>query len=152
MSFRRTGFKPTSPQCVVFDMDDVLCHYDPAVTLRDAHTFAPRLEFVKLAKAAKRHGLDVVVATGRRSFHQWKTWRWLEQHGVEVNAAYHRQADSTDTTSDAKRAMLKNVQKTWDVLAFYDDSPYNVAVARELGIQAIHVPGNEEYWAERGDT
>ena len=40
MSFRRTGFKPTSPQCIVFDMDDVLCKYDPEVTLRDAHTFA----------------------------------------------------------------------------------------------------------------
>ena len=34
MSFRRTGFKPTSPKCIVFDMDDVLCRYDLGRRLR----------------------------------------------------------------------------------------------------------------------
>ena len=152
MSFRRTGFRPSSNSCIVFDMDDVLCKYDPAVTLRDAHTFAPRPEFVKIAKIAKNFGVDVVVATGRRSFHQWKTWRWLEQHGVEVNAAYHRKGDCTQKTSDAKRDMLRSIMQTWHVVCFWDDSPYNVAAARELGIHAVQVPGNEAYWAERGDT
>ncbi len=150
--FRRTGFSPSSPQCIVFDMDDVLCHYDPEVTLRDAQMFKPRPDMVKLAKSAKKYGLDVVVATARKSFHQWKTWRWLEAQGLDVNAVYHRAGDTTQTSSDAKRDMLQHIQKTWDVVAFYDDSPFNVAVARELGILGVQVPGNEEFWAQRGDA
>jgi FMN phosphatase YigB (HAD superfamily) len=150
--FRRTGFSPSSPQCIVFDMDDVLCNYDPKVTLRDAQSFTPRADMVRLAKSAKKYGLDVVVATARKSFHQWKTWRWLEAHGLEVNAVYHRAGGTNQTSSEAKRDMLQHIQKTWEIVCFYDDSPHNVRVARELGIQAIQIPGNEAFWAQRGDT
>ena len=152
MTFRRTGFNPTSPRCLVFDMDDVLCKYDPQITLRDAHTFEPKEEFVQLAKIAKKDGCDIVIATARRSFHQWKTWRWLEAQGLEVSAAYHRQGGSTQTSSDAKRDMLTDIMKTWDIITFFDDSPFNVAVARDLGVDAVQVPGNEEFWSQRGDT
>ena len=152
MTFRRTGFKPTSRYCFVFDMDDVLCHYDPKITLRDAHTFEPKTEFVELAKAAKKDGCDIVIATARKSFHQWKTWRWLEAQGLEVNAAYHRKGDTTQTSSEAKRDMLTDIMKTWEIVTFFDDSPFNVAVARDLGVDAVQVEGNEEFWAQRGDT
>ena len=150
--FRRTGFNPSSPQCIVFDMDDVLCNYDPKVTLRDAQSFTPRPDMVRLAKSARKYGLDVVIATARKTFHQWKTWRWLEAQGLEVNAVYHRAGDTEQTSSEAKRDMLQHIKKTWDVVAFYDDSPFNVAVAKELGILGVQVPGNEDFWAQRGDT
>lgn len=152
MTFRRTGFRPSSSRCMVFDMDDVLCKYDPKITLRDAHTFEPKEEYVNLAKLAKKDGCDIVIATARKSFHQWKTWRWLEAQGLEVNAAYHRQGGSIQKSSDAKRDMLSDIMKTWDIVLFFDDSPFNVAAAVELGVAAIHVPGNEAFWSQRGDT
>ncbi len=152
MTFRRTGFRPSQKTCLVFDMDDVLCKYDPEVTLRDAHTFAANAEWVKLAKDASASGFDIVIATARKSFHQWKTWRWLEAQGLQVNAAYHRKGDTTQTSSEAKHDMLTDIMKTWEIRAFYDDSPFNVAVARNLGIRGVLVPGNEEFWAQRGDT
>lgn len=152
MNFRRTGFKPTSDRCIVFDMDDVLCKYDPELTLREAHLFKPKTEMIRLAKAARRHGIDVVVATARKSFHQWKTWRWLEAHGLHPNAVYHRSGGSTQKSSDAKRDMLEDIGKRWEILAFYDDSPFNVQVARDLGVNAVLVPGNEHFWAQKGDN
>jgi len=76
----------------------------------------------------------------------------LEAQGLEVSAAYHRNSDSTQSSSDAKRDMLTDIMKTWEIITFFDDSPFNVAVARDLGIDAIQVEGNEEFWAQRGDT
>ena len=114
-------------------MDDVLCHYDPKITLRDAHTFEPKTEFVELAKAAKKDGCDIVIATARKSFHQWKTWRWLEAQGLEVNAAYHRKGDTTQTSSEAKRDMLTDIMKTWEIITFFDDSADSLPRLNSIG-------------------
>jgi hypothetical protein len=54
-------------------------------------------------------------------------------------------------TSDMKAQMLKDIRTTWNIGVFYDDSPYNVEAARELGVNARLVPGNEEFWLKNGD-
>jgi hypothetical protein len=40
--------------------------------------------------------------------------------------------------------------RTYTVLSFHDDSPYTIAAAERLGVNAVYVPGNEEYWASKG--
>jgi hypothetical protein len=50
-----------------------------------------------------------------------------------------------------KAQMLKDIRTTWNIETFYDDSPYNVGAARELGVKALMVPGNEDYWLENGE-
>jgi hypothetical protein len=42
--------------------------------------------------------------------------------------------------------------RTYNVLSFYDDSPYTIAAARDLGVNAVYVPGNEEYWLAKGES
>jgi hypothetical protein len=46
--------------------------------------------------------------------------------------------------------MLRDLMQTYDVLSFHDDSPFTVAAARDLGVNAVYVPGNEEYWESKG--
>ena len=153
MSFRKTGFRPKAKQCIVFDMDETLCVYNEETRLRGCQDFKPKPEMVELAKAAKRHGYDLVIATARPHFCQWGTWRWLEAHGVQVGAVYHRDGGTYPyKASEVKTKMLKDISKTWEVHHFYDDSPFNVKAAQELGMPATLVPGNEDYWLAACDS
>jgi hypothetical protein len=42
--------------------------------------------------------------------------------------------------------MLSDILSSWQVEEFYDDSLFNIRAAQQIGVNAIHVPGNEEYW------
>jgi FMN phosphatase YigB (HAD superfamily) len=68
-----------------------------------------------------------------------------------VAALYLRNRENFEIQAhDLKVEMLRDIQETWEVEAFYDDSPFNVAAARDLGVNAVYVPGNESYWRSKG--
>jgi hypothetical protein len=83
--------------------------------------------------------------------------RWLERHGLNVAALYVKNRNNrTVAAHDLKTDMLRDIMRTYDVLSFHDDSPYTIAAAKQIGVNAVFVPGNEEYWetvgAEHGWT
>jgi len=139
---------PGATHCLVFDMDDTLCHYDEVKRLRHCHSFLPRERELAIALAAQRHGYDIVIATARPHFCHLSTRVWLSKHGVNVAAVYMRNGGcSRETSASAiKQEMLSDILSSWQVEAFYDDSHWTIAAAQQLGVNAIHVPGNEEYW------
>ena len=144
---------PASPVCVVFDMDETLCTFDQVLRLGKCEKFEPKEEMVELARELATQGVDIVIATARPHFLYYKTRRWLREHGLNPKAIYMRDGRQPREyrTSQMKAQMLKDVRKTWNIEAFYDDSPYNVGAARELGVNALMVPGNEEFWLKNGE-
>ena len=151
-NYRKYIGRATSTHCLVFDMDDTLCHYDNVRRLRHCHSFLPRDRELGLALAAQRHGYDIVVATARPHFCHLSTRVWLRKHGVNVAAVYMRDGGGSRETpaSSIKQEMLTDILSQWQVEAFYDDSPWTIAAAQQIGVNAIYVPGNEEYWYGRG--
>jgi len=145
---RYTGRKATSDKCVVFDMDETLCIFNEEKRLRYCEWFEPKHEFVELARAAKKHGYDVVIATARPHFCSFATWNWLRKHNIDASAVYLRNGEMKEYQAEhVKTKMFEDILETWEVEAFYDDSPHNVAAIQDMGVNAIHVPGNEAYWA-----
>ena len=141
----------TSESCIVFDMDDTLCHYDKSLRLGNCHRFRSRDTEYALAIDSQRSGIDVVIATARPCWATRKTLRWLERHGINVAALYVKNRDNwTVAAHDLKTDMLRDIMRTYTVLSFHDDSPYTIAAAERLGVNAVYVPGNEEYWASKG--
>ena len=148
---RYRGWRASSPKCVVFDMDDTLCKYDEVKRLRHCEWFEPKKELVTLALTAKKYGYDIVIATARPHFCSFATWNWLRHHGVKASAVYLRNGDLREyNAAQVKTKMFEDILSKWEVEAFYDDSPYTVEAIKELGINAVHVPGNETYWASVG--
>jgi hydroxymethylpyrimidine pyrophosphatase-like HAD family hydrolase len=144
---RYFGGRTASNKCVVFDMDDTLCVYDEEKRLRSCEWFEPRPEFVELARTAKKYGYDVVIATARPHFCSFATWNWLRKHKINASAVYLRNgAQKEYKAPEVKTKMFEDILKTWEVEAFYDDSPQTVAAIKEMGVNAIFVPGNEAYW------
>jgi hypothetical protein len=146
----RYGGEPNSARCLVFDADDTLAVYDKTLRLGGCDKFAPRPE-LDLARAAHGHGFDIVVATARPCWTARKTLKWLRTHNLPVAALYLKNRENFEIQAhDLKVEMLRDIQSTWEVEAFYDDSPYNVAAARGLGVNAHYVAGNESYWRSKG--
>lgn len=137
---------PTSGRCLVFDMDDTLCKYDHELSLWNCDQFEARDTEHTLALNAAAAGLDVVIATARPSWTATGTFKWLKRHNVPVAAVYVKRADVKMPAHELKTGMLHDIQKTWEIVSFHDDSPFTIDAAREMGVNAVHVPGNEEFW------
>ena len=149
-TFVKYSLEPQSERCLVVDADDTICVYDKTLRLGGCDKFAPRPE-LDLARAAHGHGFDIVVATARPCWTARKTLKWLRTHDLPVAALYLKNRDNYEIQAhDLKVGMLRDIQETWEVECFYDDSPYNVAAARDLGINARYVNGNEAYWRSKG--
>lgn len=134
-------------RCLVVDMDDTVCKYDGELTLRKCDKFEPT-ELLKTVKVAQRYGYEIVVASARPHFCSFATWSWLRRHGVDASAVYLRNASLREYQAhEVKADMFNDILNKWSVEAFYDDSPYTVAAIANIGVNAIHVPGNEAYWA-----
>ena len=141
----------TSKSCIVFDMDDTLCHYDKSLRLGNCHKFIPRDHELELALNSQRSGVDVVIATARPCWTVQKTLRWLSRHNLSVSALYVKNRKNWAVAAhDLKTDMLRDIMRTYNVLSFHDDSPFTVAAAQRLGVNAVYVPGNEEYWTRKG--
>jgi hypothetical protein len=75
----------------------------------------------------------------------------LEKHNVSVAALYVKnRKNCTVAPHDLKQDMLRDILRTYEIVSFHDDSPWNYAAARALGVNAVYVPGNEDYWVEKG--
>jgi hypothetical protein len=141
---------PQSARCLVFDADDTLAVFDPVLRLGGCDRFAPRPE-LDLARAAHGHGFDIIVATARPCWTAQKTLKWLRKHNLPVTALYLKNRANFDIQAhDLKVEMLRDIQETWEVECFYDDSPFTIAAAKALGVNAKYVAGNESYWRSKG--
>jgi FMN phosphatase YigB (HAD superfamily) len=142
---------PTSRRCVVFDMDDTLCHYDKELRLGHCDVFEAREQEHAAALSALEQGIDVVIATARPCWTAYRTKKWLRRHNIPVAALYLKNRQNWSVAAhDLKREMLTDIQKTYEIVSFHDDSPWTVAAAREMGVNAVFVPGNEDYWLSKG--
>lgn len=152
-TYKRYGHRPTSAKCIVLDMDDTLCHYDEVTRLRCCSRFRPRDREMTLARAAQRHGYDLVIATARPTFCWPDTALWLSRHGLRPAATYMRNGyvPQEKPTSQVKVDMLTSIRRIWDVEAFYDDSPANCLAAKAIGVPTVWVPGNHEYWVANAE-
>lgn len=146
-------FPPTSDRCVVLDMDDTLCRYDTSLRLPRCHEFQPRETELAIALDAQRNGIDVVIATARPCWTVPKTFSWLRQHNVKARRLYVKNRKNWEVVAhNLKTGMLQDIMQTYTIESFHDDSPFTIRAARGIGVNAVFVPGNEEYWKAKGEA
>lgn len=151
-TFVRYTRPSASTHCLVFDADDTLAVFDPTLRLGGCDRFAPSPELA-LAQTAANHGYDIIVATARPCWTARKTLKWLQRHNLPVAALYLKNRSNFDIEAhELKVQMLTDIRATWEVEAFYDDSPLTVSTARAFGVNARYVAGNESYWASKGQV
>lgn len=141
----------TSPKCVVFDMDATLCIHESQMGFWDCDKFPPNLPVVELAKMAKRHGYDIVIATARGDRWAKKTVEWCMAHGVDLAALYMKNNDVEAKGSEAKGHQLVDIERFWDIEFWVDDSPFNEKVIRDHAVDCIKISDNDAFWADYGD-
>jgi hydroxymethylpyrimidine pyrophosphatase-like HAD family hydrolase len=150
-TFVRYSRQATSDRCAVFDMDDTLCHYDKTLRLSKCDLFDEREHELGYALSLAQEGIDICIATARPCWTVPKTVQWLERHNVPVAALYVRnRKNSALAPHDLKQGMLQDILRMYEIVSFHDDSPWNYAAAKALGVNAVFVPGNEDYWVEKG--
>jgi len=136
--------------CVVFDLDDTLAKYCKVRRLSKCHEFEPLQEQLDLAHEAQGAGIAVVIASARPEWTVHGTFKWLQTHGLKPSAVYLRNRQHlTYAPHELKTGMLRDIQERWQIQSFHDDAPSTVAAALDLGINAVFVPGNEEYWLRK---
>jgi len=151
-TYRKFADPPKSPTCVVYDMDDTLAFYDKERRLPACADFRKNTEILDSALGHQAEGRDIVIATARPCWCHEGTVAWLQKHGLQARAMYFRRRTLQFgyPAHDLKRAMLEDVLNHQEVAGFYDDSPWNCRIAKDLGIPTFYVAGNEEYWLAKG--
>ena len=140
---------PITEQCAAFDLDDTLASYCKDRGLRACAEFTP-LPLLTAALAYQRAGVTLVLASARPAWCFGRTLAWCRKHGIRPASIYLKGPEFAGTAHDLKHRMLRDIMQQHQIVSFYDDSPFNCIVAKDLGIPTCYVPGNESYWMPRG--
>jgi hypothetical protein len=137
--------------CVVMDLDDTLAKYCKVRRLSKCHEFEPMQEQLALAHEAQGSGIAVIIASARPEWTVKGTFQWLQTHGLTPSAVYLRNRKHLDyAPHELKEGMLRDILSRYEVESFHDDAPNTIRMAQSLGVNAVYVPGNEIYWASKG--
>jgi hypothetical protein len=138
-------------RCVIFDIDDTIAKFCKARGLSRCHEFEPKQEQLALAHEAQGSGIAVIIASARPEWTVKGTFTWLETHGLTPSAVYLRNRQHLAyRPEELKEGMLRDILSRYEVESFHDDAPNTIRMAQSLGVNAVYVPGNESYWASKG--
>ena len=151
-----TRVPPSSSRLVhVFDVDDTLTlkpetFVNIGLTSEQyfdaARTFDLDQQVAGLLQTLHDLGDCIAIATSRPVQRLRQTYEWLQRHNVPFDVLMA--STGRDISSSTKQRMFHMLTDQYaGISTFVDDSPYNIAAGRLHGINCIHVPKNEEYWA-----
>lgn len=81
--------------------------------------------------------VTVVLSTSRNECCREGTEKRLHEEGLLYSKLYMRPVNDYRPSSEVKREHLKDIQKSYDVIAFVDDDLSNCQMAKNEGILAL---------------
>jgi len=139
---------------IILDIDGTLCdnrsiiHMLDGTAVRDYDGYHIKSidlpvhpDVLKIAQQARMEGLAIIVVTARPDLYQQVTYDWLLKNNIPMDELHMRR--STDFRSDdlAKKDILNDIRKRYDVVHAVDDNPLNVALFKAENISVTVVPG-----------
>jgi hypothetical protein len=127
-----TKIKPTAH---IYDVDGTLANVDPYLhyvrgSNRDYDAFheasinaLPNIEVVEMLNNSVSDGHSILVVTSRKEKYRGLTSMWLAKNNIISHALFMRADDDNRPDYEAKKDMLDNITKLWDVTHAIDDNP-----------------------------
>ena len=99
-----------------------------------------------LVRFLAARGDAIAVCTARPPERLCESWAWLRKWRIPFDVLML--STGRVPSGMSKQHMIKHLRYQYNrVGTMFDDSPYNIQGARLQKIGAIHIPKNEEYWA-----
>lgn len=81
--------------------------------------------------------VTVVLSTSRNECCREETEKRLHKEGLSYSELYMRPVNDCRPSSEVKREHLKDIQESYDVIAFIDDDLSNCQMAKDEGLLAL---------------
>jgi hypothetical protein len=127
-----TKIKPTAH---IYDVDGTLANVDPYLhyvrgSNRDYDAFheasinaLPNIEVVEMLNNSVSDGHSILVVTSRKEKYRGLTSMWLAKNNIRSHGLFMRADNDNRPDYEAKKDMLDNITKLWDVTHAIDDNP-----------------------------
>lgn len=132
---------PANGSAFIFDIDGTLAlnttrsPYDYKRVGEDAINPAVK----KVYDTIEEFGYDIIICTGRPSDYREQTEAWLAEHGIRYDKLYMRPAKDQRKDYIVKEEMWRQILKTHNVIAMFDDRDQVVQHGRRLGFDVFQV-------------
>lgn len=143
-----TKIKPTAH---IYDVDGTLANVDPylhyvRVSNRDYDAFhkasigaLPNIEVVQMLNNAVSDRHDILIVTSRKEKYRGLTSMWLAKNNIRSHALFMRADNDSRPDYEAKKDMLDNITKLWDVVHAVDDNPNVIRLWEDNGIPTTKI-------------
>jgi hypothetical protein len=143
-----TKIKPTAH---IYDVDGTLANVDPYLhyvrgSNRDYDAFhkasigaLPNIEVVQMLNNAVSDRHDILIVTSRKEKYRGLTSMWLAKNNIRSHALFMRADDDSRPDYEAKKDMLDNITKLWDVVHAVDDNPNVIRLWEDNGIPTTKI-------------
>ncbi len=135
----------------IFDVDGTLANVDPYIHLvrgpnKNYEAFheasinaLPNFEVVQMLNEAFFDQMHVLVVTSRKEKWRGITSLWMAKNDIGHHALYMRHNDDNRPDYEAKKDMLTEIRKHWNVVHAIDDNPNVIKLWEEYGIPTTKI-------------
>jgi predicted kinase len=140
------NFNPANGSAFIFDIDGTLAlnteersPYDYSRVNEDE----PNNPVVIMQEVIRDYGYDTIICSGRPEKSRKDTEKWLEDHGIRYHKLFMRPDNDNRKDFIVKEELWREILKTHNIIAMFDDRKQVVDHARKLGFTVFQVaPGN----------
>lgn len=123
------------PTAHIYDVDGTLANVDPYLhyvrgSNRDYDAFheasigaLPNVEVVEMLNNSVNDKHSILIVTSRKEKYRGLTSMWLAKNNIRCHGLFMRADNDNRPDYEAKKDMLDNISKLWDVTYAVDDNP-----------------------------
>jgi len=123
------------PTAHIYDVDGTLANVEPYLhyvrgSNRDYDAFheasidaLPNVEVLEMLNNSVSDGNSILVVTSRKEKYRGLTSMWLAKNNIRSHGLFMRADDDNRPDYEAKKDMLDEISKLWDVTHAIDDNP-----------------------------
>lgn len=101
----------------------------------------PHVEVLRIMHWLHDAGIALMVTTARSERWRYLSEVWLGKWGAPPHAMWMRRWGDLRRDREVKRDILRQIERTHEVVLTVDDNPDIVALWREEGLPVVRVPG-----------
>lgn len=139
---KKVEYDESKKDCFVFDVDGTISHnngkrspYDYSNVSVDSVDFSVS----EIARKLKTSHASIIICSGRDEICKEDTIKWLRDNGIPYDGIFMRKAGDVRKDNIIKAELWREIQKTYNIIAMFDDRNRVVDMARKLGYKVCQV-------------
>ena len=139
------------PTAHIYDVDGTLANVDPYLhyvrgSNRDYNAFheasidaLPNVNVLEMLNNSVSDGHSILVVTSRKEKYRGLTSMWLAKNNIRSHGLFMRAENDNRPDYEAKKDMLTEIRKHWNVVHAIDDNPNVIKLWEEYGIPTTKI-------------